>query len=243
MPRNHFYCIYPISIKKKAKTLIRKGYSLRAVKDKLNLDCSKTSIGRWKYQSFDSNSLKKRAERKVYYYISSFFHFFLCPNLSLNCVYLFIFYQIHSLLSPNEEKRFAGWIVYRNLRRKNTTTNDLEEFLRIKFGLYPSKSWYSKFCKRNHLSYRITAVAKWSEKSKSKWKEGLDYIKRIRNDINILKLPLNRIACFDKTKFRLFSVGVKHVGIRGGYVSYFSHMVAFLLIILEDSLEGSVAKT
>jgi len=103
-----------------------------------------------------------------------------------------------------------------NLKRKNTSTNKLKEFLELKFGFYPSKSWFSRFCKRNHLSYRITTCAKWSEKSRRKWKEAISYINYIRKDIRILKLPLNKIACFDKTKFRLFSVGAKQIGIRGG---------------------------
>jgi len=124
--------------------------------------------------------------------------------------------KIHSLLDRKESKIFAGYIVFRNLKRKNTDTRTLEEFLRMKFGLCPSKSWFSRFCKRNLLSYRTTACAKWSEKSKRKWNEAIDYLNYIRKDIKILKLPLNKIACFDKTKFRLFSVGTKQVGIRGG---------------------------
>lgn len=74
---------------------------------------------------------------------------------------------------------------------------------------------------KHHFSYRITAAAKWAERSDRKWKEGVRFINRIRDDIRILNLKPNRIAVFDKTKFRLFSKNVKQVGIRGGYVLFF----------------------
>lgn len=147
------------------------------------------------------------------------------------------------MLTTLESKIFAGWIVYRNLKRKNTTTNNLETFLRLKFGLYPSKSWFSKFCKRNHFSFRTTAVAKWSENSKSKWNEAVKYIKSTREDIKLLKLPLNKVACFDKTKFRLFSEGAKQVGIKGGCVVHSSLIFLPILIIIEANLAGLYAKT
>lgn len=228
MPRIRYYCIYPVSEKKKAKRLMQKGYSERRVKQKLDLKCSRSTIGRWRYQRFDAKSIKDRESKKVIFIY----------KIATDVWFLFINHQIHSLLTPHEAKVFAGWIVYRNLKRKNTATQDLETFLRLKFGLYPSKSWYTQFCKKNHLSYRITAVAKWSEKSHSKWKEAIDYISRIRNDIKLLRLPLNKVACFDKTKFRLFTVGVKQVGIRGGcvlHLFYLFHLFPTTLIVFSFS--------
>ena len=91
--------------------------------------------------------------------------------------------KVHTLLSKKEERIVAGFIVYRNMKRRSTRTAKLEEFLRVHFGLYPSKSWYTRFCKRQRLSYRTTAVAKWSEKSKNKWKEAVKFLKKTRREI------------------------------------------------------------
>jgi hypothetical protein len=132
--------------------------------------------------------------------------------------FCFSFLQVHSLLSEREESVLAGFVVYRNLKRRDTSTLTIERFMHAQFGLYPSRSWYSRFCKKHHLSYRVTAVAKWSEDSPKKWKECLRFIQRIRDDIRVLKLPLNKIAAVDKVKFRLMTKNVKQIGIRGGYV-------------------------
>lgn len=65
MPRINYHFIYPVSIKKKAKHFMRQGLSQSSVKERMNLNSSLSTIGRWRYQKFDSRSLKQREEKKV----------------------------------------------------------------------------------------------------------------------------------------------------------------------------------
>jgi ribosomal protein L20 len=59
-------CVYPDKTKRLAKKLVMAGFSLREVKRKLGLLCSKTTIGRWSRTNFDTRSVKKRQMRKVW---------------------------------------------------------------------------------------------------------------------------------------------------------------------------------
>jgi len=82
MPKMRLQYLYPIATKKKAKKLLRKGYSSARVKTVLNLNCSRSSINRWKSQSFSRKSVADRAQNKV-----------------------------HSFLTQQESDVFAGFIV------------------------------------------------------------------------------------------------------------------------------------
>jgi hypothetical protein len=147
--------------------------------------------------------------------------------------------QVHSLLTESEQNVVAGYVVYRNMRRLDTSTSTIERFLHFTYGLFPSKSWYSRFRKKQHLSYRLTSVAKWSENSRRKWKEGIRHIESIREDIKLLNLPDYKVAAIDKVKFRLMSKNVRQVGIRGGYGIICFFFFFFYTYFIAYSLVGS----
>jgi hypothetical protein len=72
---------------------------------------------------------------------------------------------------------------------------------------------------RNHLSYQLPSIGKWSEKSKTKFDEAVIYLQRLRRLISRFRLPSYKIAAMDKTKFYLESHRVSHISMRGGYVT------------------------
>lgn len=223
MPRgppdyNHpnWFIKYPLETKIQAKRLVKKGKSYREVKRIMGLSCHPSSIMRWSRTSFDPESVRRRRLNQVY--LSK-------PWIFLSFSY-FSKIQSHPLLTDFQRQIVAGWVVYRNLKGKSTTTLDLSWFLERNFSIYPkSKAWISNFCKNSHLSYKQTSIARWAERSAIKWSEAIAYINRVRHAIlhfdNGKELPLNKVAVVDKTKFNLKSHRVRHISIKGGFVFLF----------------------
>lgn len=113
-----------------------------------------------------------------------------------------------------EKYVFAGYLIYRNIKKRPTTTVHCKKFLLHAFGVNPaSNSWFSHFCYDQHFSYHDTAIANWSEFSLKKRKDVIDYINRIR----MKQIPHNKIATVDKTRVYLDSHRVRHISIKGGY--------------------------
>ena len=129
----------------------------------------------------------------------------------------------------HERQIVAGWLIYRNLKQLSTTTTDLKQFLDLNFAVHPkSPSWINDFLSKSHLSLRNTSIQRWSERSPSKYAEAVDYINDIRYTIRHQLIPVSKIAVMDKTKFRRFSQGVKHIGIKGGHVDIFFHVAFYV---------------
>lgn len=129
--------------------------------------------------------------------------------------------EAHGLLSKRSRMIFAGYVVMRNLKRKSTDSKTLLRKLFKMFSVRPqSTSWLSEFSKQSHLSYRNGSLAKWSEKSPSKYKEAFEYLKKLRKFIARKRIGPEHIYAFDKTKFYLDTRRVKQLSIKGGYESH-----------------------
>lgn len=120
--------------------------------------------------------------------------------------------QTHNrLLHPRQERIVGGWILFRCIMKKSSTTKDLKHFISRAFGITVKPPWISSFLKRSHLSLQKPSIAKGSELMSEKIQEAVECLRRIRS---YNKAP-SQIAVLDKTKFYNCSETVKHIGPKG----------------------------
>lgn len=162
--------------------LLTNGYSLRECEKIVKIP--KTTIERLVNTSFSLKDVEKRRE------------------------------EMHSWrkLSIKDERIVAGWVIYRCILKKDTTTRTIMKFIDNAFHVTTTPSWLSQFMKRNHLSLQNPSTAKGAEIMSTKFEEAVQCLKQIK----ALNKDPGQIAVMDKTKFYNDSHRVKHVSIKGG---------------------------
>jgi hypothetical protein len=81
------------------------------------------------------------------------------------------------IISPVLEATFCGEVIWRDLLRKDTSTLSLRRRLKRDFGVEPKDdSWFSRFVKRNELSFHKATLSHQSEFKSSKFDEYLAFL-------------------------------------------------------------------
>ncbi len=135
-------------------------------------------------------------------------------------------FRIHAMppkrFSSHQELIIAGWVIYRDLTRRNTTTSSLSSFIFRQFHVNVNPSWKNRFFERQHLSLQRPSNMTNSELSIELKERAVNFIKMIR----ALKLQPHQIVALDKTSFYGDSRFIRTISIKGSY-DEFIHLLIY----------------
>ena len=125
------------------------------------------------------------------------------------------------ILSDEQQCISAGWVVYRNIFRKDTSNEKLKTFMLEKFGASTNPTYLSRFNKKSHLSSRLVSKSSPSEYSKIRYRQAIEFLSRIRNK---RKKP-HQIVCLDKTSIYCDARYSRQLAPKGRYfyLLFYSH--------------------
>lgn len=146
---------------------------------------SKSTINRWRAQDMSPEARATRSKRRAW----------------------------NRLLSEENERVAAGFIIARHNRDLSTKTSYLKLFLNKAFGLDVRPDWCTDFMKRQHLSLRTLEATKHILLTEEKRDEGIDFLQRFRD----ARVPADRIVVMDKTKLAALHDETREIAPKGRY--------------------------
>jgi len=157
------------------KKLKKKNLPIAKILEILKLK-SRSTLHRWSNMSMSRSSRKERLEGR----------------------------RSRALLSPSNELILAGYIVYRDVRRRSTASQVIKRFSLQCFKLNINPPWLSRFVRRHSMSYKSVVHAGASEFLAYKRESAVKFLDYVRS---LNKTP-RQIWVFDKTRFSNRSIGM-----------------------------------
>lgn len=98
------------------------------------------------------------------------------------------------LLEDWQESETAGFVFYRNMHDKNTSTERVKIQILDRFGVEVFDDWVSDWSRRHHISSQLAVRAAPSELSRDKIEAAISLLQEVRD----LKLEPGKICAADK---------------------------------------------
>jgi len=116
------------------------------------------------------------------------------------------------LLSIENEKILAGWVVFRDLKRLSTHSDKLKLFAKQAFCVNVTSGWITRFMDRNHLSLQPPSSMSPRESDEELRTQGVEFLNKLR----LRNKNPDQIVAMDKTSFHGDARYVKNISIKGG---------------------------
>lgn len=117
------------------------------------------------------------------------------------------------LLTAEQERVAAGFVIARHNRDLSTKTSYLRLFVEKAFHAKPVPGWFTAFNMRQHLSLRTLEATKHILLTEEKRDEGIDFLTRLRE----ARIPPERMVVMDKTKLAALHDENKEIAPTGRY--------------------------